>query len=123
MRNLGNLLLLILLLTQTTGCVGFDVVHSKTSSSGSPEKIDGAEETTTYSGGYKWAGLYISMIVPIPLIIPYGRESDTRWVKEHAVIYQEQVRTTTSGYGCAIWLECGELITWGHLFLEPNTYH
>lgn len=123
MKNLRNLLFLTLLLTQITGCVGFDFVHSKTSSSGAPEKIDGAEKTTTYNSGFKWVGIYISMIVPIPLIIPYGRESDTTWVKEHALIYREQVRTTTSGYGCAIWLECGKLITWGHLFLEPDTYH
>tara|TARA_R110000796_G_scaffold38524_1_gene96897 strand:- start:1080 stop:1469 length:390 start_codon:yes stop_codon:yes gene_type:complete len=123
MKNFNKIALIITLTTHLYGCVGLDFVHSKTSTSGDPEKINDTEKITSYGSGLKWAGIYISLIVPIPLVIPYGRESETKWMRGQELIYQESIRTKTTGYGCAIWLECGELITWGHLLLEPHTYH
>ena len=123
MINLTKIASITILTAQLSGCVGLDFVHSKTFKSGDPVNINGAEKITSYGSGLKWAGIYISLIVPIPLIIPYGRESETKWMRGQELIYQENIRTKTTGYGCAIWLECGELITWGHLLLEPNTYH
>ena len=111
------------ILTHLSGCIGLDIVHSKKITSGHLGEITGAEKTTHYSSEFKWAGLYISLIVPIPLIIPYGRESDAQWIKDHKMVYREQIKTKTTGYGCLILVACGGLTTWGNLLLEPDTYH
>jgi hypothetical protein len=46
MINLHKISIIIVLLSQLYGCVGLDFVHSKTFSSGEPEKIEGAEKVT-----------------------------------------------------------------------------
>lgn len=123
MKALRNKASMFVIVSQLTGCVGLDIVHSQKTYSGDPAEIEGATKTTYYRSDYKWIGLYLSFIIPIPLIIPYGKESQTLWIKNQELIYQEDIKTTTTGYGCSIWMECGELITWGSVFLEPESYH
>jgi hypothetical protein len=94
---------MLLLLPLLSGCIGGLFVYPKKipvgeykryakcaeliASWGQPDhqSVDGSATTLVYKMGYKWAGVMPMIIIPIPLVIPVGRNS-TSLVCEDGVL-------------------------------------
>jgi len=120
MKSIFGLLALSISLS---GCVGFDRVHVETTAYGNKAETKDATSSTKELKSLKWSGVFVSAIVPVPLMIPYGRETETNWVRDGKVVYTEFEQTKVDGYGCpwfTLFLICGRYYTWGAWFLDQT---
>tara|TARA_Y100000766_G_scaffold95367_1_gene81368 strand:+ start:6097 stop:6510 length:414 start_codon:yes stop_codon:yes gene_type:complete len=116
----------VLILVQ--GCVSYDLVHVETYSSGQKPVKGTAVKQVKYGDGFKWVGVIISPIIPIPLILPYGRERTTTWLSDDgASVYTEIQKTEANGYGCMFISSeingCSDETTWGALMINDIKLH
>jgi hypothetical protein len=102
------------------GCVSLDLVHVKTSTWGDKSLVtEEAVKKIEYNGDYKWGGVVIGAVFPVPLVIPYGKESTTSWWVGEQCVYSETTDTWATGYGCNVQYEkCGKGVTWGTLMFN-----
>src|SRR5467141_967555 len=107
MRSFPTAIVLTVLVIQLGGCIGIDLIHTETRSKGTIENTEGAEKIIKPKESFKWTGLVISLFVPIPLVVPYGKESETTWIKDNKEVYHENVETRASGFGCLLLWGCG----------------
>ena len=115
-----KLVITIIFITFLQGCISADIVHVKTTSWGDKSKItEQAVKKIEMSGDKKWAGVIVGLVIPIPLIIPYGHESKTSWWVDGECVYSESTETMATGYGCNVELEnCSQAATWGSMMFN-----
>jgi hypothetical protein len=110
------------------GCVSFDVVKSKTVTTGDVSKKQGAGQVVDTRDGL-WTGVVINAVVPLPpLVVKHGQEQTTVWKQNGEVVYSEQTDTRVEGVTCVLMiLRCGSsssIGSWGDfLFGDSGGYH
>lgn len=111
-----------------SGCVSFDVVKSKTVTTGDVTKKQGPGEVIATRDGL-WTGVVIQPLVPLPpLVIKQGQEQTKVWKQNGEVVYSEETDTQVEDVSCLfVILRCGSSRTigsWGDfLFGDSGGYH
>lgn len=143
-------LLFTLMLLAFSGCVGIGTVYSEKQSSttasilehggtmygsknppnkeniiafhGEPYKktIDGNHETWYYKKGLAWGGIIPVVIIPIPLLLPYGYKETVIQLENNQQISIESDQTKSPTAMCSpipmMWLVHGATNSWCHVF-------
>ncbi|MCF6459151.1 hypothetical protein [Pseudoalteromonas sp. MMG024] len=109
-------------------CISADIVFTATEATGDKSQItEDAEKVFDHDGSYKWAGIVVGPIVPlpVPLIIPYGQTGTTSWYVNGKIVYSEYVTTKAFGATCSmiIFPYCGTEVTWGQYMFGNIQWH
>lgn len=143
-----NFFLFSLMILTFSGCVGIGTVYSEkkiTSTAatlehgtiygsksptkdkiiafhGEPDKkiIDGNHETWYYKKGLAWGGIVPVVIIPIPLLLPYGYKETIIQIENDQQISIESDETKSPTFMCSaipmMWLVHGSTNSWCHKF-------
>ena len=68
---------------------------------GEPDRVEKAADGTevwTYKSHVRWSGVVLCVVIPIPLVLPVGRESTSFTVRDGVVVSASQVVGTTTLY-------------------------
>jgi hypothetical protein len=55
---------------------------------------DNGDETWTYDRGLRWNGALLFAVIPVPLLVPVGRNRDTYHIRDNEVIRVDRVATS-----------------------------
>ena len=62
---------------------------------------DGGERWV-YRGDFRWGGVALWLLLPLPLVVPIGRESQAFLVRDGTVISVDRVRQASTWHLCGI---------------------
>lgn len=117
--NLLRITFLPIVIGMLSGCIGIEYIHPKLFTYGDASAMQGATRAVLEKEQRKWTGVIVSAIVPLPILIPYGHETETTWVKDGKIIYSEKVETGTAiGVGCVMLVICEPEGLWGPVIFQ-----
>ncbi|MCJ8314228.1 MAG: hypothetical protein HRU38_18930 [Saccharospirillaceae bacterium] len=73
----------------------------------SKEELSDGTEKWVFKSGVRFLGLIPFVIIPIPLIVPVGKNSWTLILKDGVVIYAEHKNTSGKGFICGLSVKDG----------------